>query len=360
MLQTARRSLSKAAETGTQQQQQQLGPLIATGLRSEFTPLWPTPLPPCFPRNKGKHTLVLDIDETLIHTFGMAHHKLHSSTEGVNHAKLVDYHILLRPHLKEFLLEVNELFEVVFWTAGTASYCSAVIDALETQVLQLSPSFYNYKRVLNMNKSDEDKTVHANFYSLSRTQTLEDHGYMKYLPILGRPINNVVIVDDNVRSFPLTPRNAIKVPPFEVNDSIVQNYMYALSQTKEASINIGNLDETMLKFLKTGMKEIARMEKDHALLDILPVLRAVVSVPPDGNVRNELDHWRDLNYVKCDHFIETMNPITVTRQQILGTVLPSRRQEPIPPFKQHYMNCMFEEEANAKLQLQSTRIGSRL
>ncbi|CCW64371.1 unnamed protein product [Phytomonas sp. EM1] len=360
MLHKARCVLSRVAETGAQQQQQP-GFLVAIGLYSELPALWPVPLPPCLPKNQGKHTLVLDIDETLIHTFGMAHHKPNLSSEAVSHVKLVDYHILTRPHLKEFLLEVNELFEVVFWTAGTASYCSAVMDALETQVLQLPPSFYNYKKLLHgVENSSKGGTDHVNFYSLSRTQTLENHGYMKYLPMLGRPINRVVIVDDNVRSFPLTPRNAIKVPPFEVDDATVQNYMHALSQTKEGSIDIENLDERVLKFLKAGMMEIERLEKDRALLDILPVLRAVASVPSDGNIIKELDHWRDLDYVRCDDFAETMNPRTVTRQQILGTVLSSRREEPIQPLKQHYMNHIFEEEANSKLKMKSMRIDSRL
>ena len=61
---------------------------------------------------------MLDIDETLVHTF--------SQSASAADERMMEYGMLVRPGLKEFLEECNELFEVVFWTAGVASYGYAV------------------------------------------------------------------------------------------------------------------------------------------------------------------------------------------------------------------------------------------
>ena len=46
-----------------------------------------------------KPTLVLDIDETLIHTFGMGPHiSMEAEPDEVRSLPLVNYHFLLRPH----------------------------------------------------------------------------------------------------------------------------------------------------------------------------------------------------------------------------------------------------------------------
>ncbi|RNF13384.1 NLI-interacting factor [Trypanosoma conorhini] len=318
---------------------QKLQRLVAFGLRQEFSPLWPVPLPPQLPKDAGKPTLVLDIDETILHTYGMR-----LATEDT-----VAFSLYLRPHLREFLAEVKELYEVVFWTAGTASYCAAMVDAIEVQVLQLPRSFYSVEEI-RLAASGAASTDTANFYALSRTQTLEEENYMKYLPMLGRPMNRVVVLDDNVRSFPLHPRNAVKVPLFLPDDRTLQAYSRAVSLLKEdaAHKDAASLSEVISR----GQAEVARLEKDEALLQLLPLLRRVAQAE---DVPRELDHWRDDDYVRCDDFHETMNPLSVTRQRVLGSVLPSRRDTPIPPLKAHFMNQCFVEGANAAMRSQQMR-----
>jgi TFIIF-interacting CTD phosphatase-like protein len=88
--------------------------ITAVGLRQHFDSIIKAPLPPRAPRHEKRHTLVLDIDETLVHTF--------SQSASAADERLMEYGMLVRPGLKEFLEECNELFEVVFWTAGVASY----------------------------------------------------------------------------------------------------------------------------------------------------------------------------------------------------------------------------------------------
>ncbi|CAG9581972.1 putative NLI-interacting factor [Leishmania major strain Friedlin] len=335
---------------------QPLRSVVAIGLRQEFDPHWPLPLPPPLPMNKQKHTLVLDIDETLIHTYAMGLHddsKDHTRDPALQGVSLIDYNVLLRPHLKEFLEEVNQLFEVVFWTAGTASYCCAVLDALEQQVMQLPRSFYSYVELAKESRKMKSSTSHTNFYALSRTQTLEQQGYMKYLPMLGRKMSSVVMLDDNVRSFPLTPRNGIRIDAFDPDDHVLQRYIFALRRVQKEKPH--EMEAALVQCLQQGQQEIARLEKDRALLDVLPVLRAVAQVPAGQDVTKELDHWRDLDYVRCDDFMETMNVRSAVRQQILGVTLPERRSTPIPAQKLGFMNSGFLESANAEMTLHHTR-----
>lgn len=336
--------------------EQTLRSVVAVGLRQEFEPQWPLPLPAPLPANSAKHTLVLDIDETLIHTYGMSKHdstKDASPDPAVAGIPLVDYYVMLRPHVKEFLLEVHQLFEVVFWTAGTASYCCAVLDALEQQVMGLQRSFNSHIELAREVQQKNSSTKHTNFYSLSRTQTLEKQGYMKYLPMLGRKMSEVVMLDDNVRSFPLTPRNGIRIAGFEPDDGVLQRYMFAMRRLQTEKPE--DLEPHMIECIQLGQQEIARLEQDRSLLDVLPVLRAVAQVKIGEDVTKELDHWRDVDYVRCDNFMDTMNPRAAVRQQILGVTLPQRRETPIPPLKNAHMNNGFIESAKAEMRMHHAR-----
>jgi TFIIF-interacting CTD phosphatase-like protein len=61
--------------------------------------------PPFLPplEDQGTYTLVLDLDETLVHYF-----------EGDG-----DGHFLVRPGVREFLLTLSEYYEIVIFTAAT-------------------------------------------------------------------------------------------------------------------------------------------------------------------------------------------------------------------------------------------------
>lgn len=330
----------------------QLKACAAIGLRKEFAPVWTLPLPKPMPSNADKHVLLLDIDETLIHTFGMTSHVTEEGGKLVESPDLYEYHYLTRPYLREFLEEVNQLFEVIFWTSGTASYCAAILDSIEQHILELPPSFYSHQELMKA-KAGAESTSHANFYALSRTQTLEAVNYMKYIPMIGRKATSSVLIDDNVRSFPLTPRAGIKISPFYGDDTVIQRYLFAVQKMKEQGKTTP--DAELMKMIHAGSEEIARMEGDTGLLEIMPLLRRIAGVPRDGDVRRELDHWRCAEYVKCDDFKETMNQRSVLRNTVLGTVLPQRNDAPIAAFRSGVYNSSYVAAVDAELQLMQKR-----
>jgi RNA polymerase II subunit A small phosphatase-like protein len=83
-------------------------------------------LPP-EPHQMGRKTLVLDLDETLVH----------SSFKYVSNADIIlpieiegnvsDIYILKRPGVDAFLKEVNKHFEVVIFTASLSKYAEPLV-----------------------------------------------------------------------------------------------------------------------------------------------------------------------------------------------------------------------------------------
>jgi hypothetical protein len=286
-----------------------------------------------------------------------------------------------------FLQEVNSLFEVVLWTAGVATYGGAVTNLLERTAGFTPSSIYDAERLCSDMRKDAAATKtrveeedHVNWYLLSRKQTLERLNWMKYIPMLGRDEKSVLMIDDNVRSFPLTPRCGIKIAPFDPRGYALEAYFNVLQELRieperfphvsrvgekgnfgaaEASEDPNSSiarkvdyyaqhltrgDRVKAHAIAAGMQEIQRLENDRALLDVLPLLRSVAAAP---DVRLELDHWRHDEYTRCDNFMESMRPDTVERNGLLGVVLPQRRPNgPIPAFRPTPHNYPFMQEAD--------------
>jgi TFIIF-interacting CTD phosphatase-like protein len=229
-----------------------------------------------------RHTLVLDIDETLV-----------SSNLGESFSYTV-----LRPHLIPFLREVTELFELVYWTAGTESYGQAVINAIEEAGMEV-----------------DGKPVAGKVAALFRHDTLENLNYMKFLGHLNREVHNTLLIDDNQRSFPLTPRQAVTCQPFQFTDAFpLKDELGQLLRRKGKPIHF--------KSLNIAIPLPPKISEDDELLQLLPMLRAVASSP---HAAKELDHWRPEGYERCDNIGQDYYKSGV------GSWLKERRPKPIPP-----------------------------
>lgn len=120
--------------------------------------------------NLGKATLVLDLDETLVHSsfepLAQADFQIELDIEGRK------YHVfvLVRPRAQQFLLQLSQVFEVVIFTASMQRYADPVID-----------------------KIDPKGVVSQRLYR--EHCTLLPGGYAKDLTRLGRKLKRTVIVD---------------------------------------------------------------------------------------------------------------------------------------------------------------------
>ncbi|KAE8708863.1 putative Aquaporin NIP1.1 [Hibiscus syriacus] len=137
-----------------------------------------------------KRTIVLDLDETLVHSSSDAPPKMYNfivrpSMEG----QMMNFYVSKRPGVDSFLEEISKKYEVVVFTAGLEHYASLVLDKLDPKGL-ISHRLYR-----DSCKEMEGKLV-------------------KDLSEMGRDLRKVVIVDDNPNAYSLQPENAVPIRPF--------------------------------------------------------------------------------------------------------------------------------------------------
>ena len=167
-------------------------------------------LPPQTPMNYGKKTLVLDLDETLVHSSfqGIADPDfvLPVEVNGVVYSVFV----LKRPGVSEFIEQTALNFELVVFTASLSAYANAVID-------QLDPD-------------------HHITHRLFREHCIQQaDGYVKDLSRLGRDLQSVILIDvrnkqNSSLSGTLNPDNLILIKSFVEGKDDELEQLYPLLQ----------------------------------------------------------------------------------------------------------------------------------
>lgn len=144
----------------------------------------------------GKKCVVIDLDETLVHSsfkpISNADFIVPVEIDGIVH----QVYVLKRPHVDEFLQKMGELFECVLFTASLAKYADPVADLL-----------------------DQWGVFRARLF---RESCVFHRGnYVKDLSRLGRELNNVIIVDNSPASYIFHPENAVPVQSWfdDMNDT---------------------------------------------------------------------------------------------------------------------------------------------
>lgn len=88
-------------------------------------------LPPLQPQFKGRKCLVLDLDETLVHSsfkiLNQADFTIPVEIEGQYH----NVYVIKRPGVDAFMKRVGELYEVVVFTASVSKYGDPLLDQLD-------------------------------------------------------------------------------------------------------------------------------------------------------------------------------------------------------------------------------------
>ena len=142
-------------------------------------------LPPK-PHNSTKKTLILDLDETLVHSSFTPFEKndivLNVDFEGV----MYNIYVLVRPDAELFIKTVAKFYEVVIFTASISKYASPLLDIL-----------------------DKEKNIK---YRLYRDQCTFINGiYIKDLKKCNRSLKDLIIVDNSPIAYTFDSDNGLPI-----------------------------------------------------------------------------------------------------------------------------------------------------
>jgi RNA polymerase II subunit A small phosphatase-like protein len=134
----------------------------------------------------GKKCLVLDLDETLVHSsfkpISDADFIMSIELENVMHR----VYVRKRPGVDHFLQMVGNQFEVIIFTASLAKYADPLLDIL-----------------------DKSKTIRGRLF---REACVQHYGnYVKDLSHLGRALEHIIIIDNSPFSYMFQPDHAIPI-----------------------------------------------------------------------------------------------------------------------------------------------------
>ncbi|KNA09779.1 hypothetical protein SOVF_150440 isoform A [Spinacia oleracea] len=150
----------------------------------------PSTRPTILPKESRKRkpiTLVLDLDETLVHST-LEHCEDADFTFAVFfNMKEHTVYVKERPHLRIFLKKVAEMFEIIVFTASQSIYAEQLLDILDPDGKLISGRLYRESCIFS------------------------DGSYTKDLTVLGLDLAKVLIVDNSPQVFRLQINNGIPI-----------------------------------------------------------------------------------------------------------------------------------------------------
>jgi CTD small phosphatase-like protein 2 len=180
----------------------------------------------------NKKTLVLDLDETLIHSDLDLIYKNHIITlyfdSEDEDEKNIPIPLILRPGLFDFLNYAKEKFELIIFTASQKNYADKIIDYIEKEQKYFSLRLYR---------------EHCIF--------IKPGLYIKDLRIFkNRDLKNIVLIDNSIFSFAHQLNNGILVTSFynDENDYFLYNLKEYLSYCIEDCNDVRIINKEQFKF----------------------------------------------------------------------------------------------------------------
>jgi len=180
-------------------------------------PLVELPLLPKYQR-KDK-TLVLDLDQTLVHsTLTTMNQPDYTMEINVPDTGLRTVYVKLRPYLLKFLKFASSLFEVVVFTASPTVYANRVLDRLDPHHELIDHRMFRH---------------HCHHHHHHKAH------YIKDLCALGRDLSKVVIIDNSVEAFAFQLDNGVLIEDFlgSPEDTALlrmEEFLVKLAQAKDA------------------------------------------------------------------------------------------------------------------------------
>ena len=143
-------------------------------------------------KTSNKKTLVLDLDETLVHSVGGIGSNPGTPSQSDFTIKVPqinsshDVHVMVRPHVEEFLERMSKRFELVIFTASISKYANPLLNIV-------------------------DKMGYVPFRLFREHCTLINTAFVKDLSLLGRDFKDIIILDNNPTAYALNHYNGFPI-----------------------------------------------------------------------------------------------------------------------------------------------------
>lgn len=141
-------------------------------------------------KTSDKKTLVLDLDETLVHSIGEGAVDSSSPSDFTIQVEQQnsshDVHVMVRPHVEEFLERMSKRYELVIFTASISKYANPLLNVI-------------------------DKTGNIPFRLFREHCTLINTAFIKDLSLLGRKLKDIIILDNNPTAYALNHYNGFPI-----------------------------------------------------------------------------------------------------------------------------------------------------
>ena len=233
-------------------------------------------LPP--QRKRNRKTLVLDLDETLVHSSFIPFEENDIILEVEFDNVLYNIYVLVRPKALQFLINMSKYFEIVIFTASLSKYANPLLDIIDP------------KKVCS--------------YRLYRDHcTLINGIFVKELKRLNRNIKDIIIVDNSPTSYAFNPQNGIPIKSWfeDKNDNELEKLepflkflskvddikLYIPSIVKDNEIDYDEINNILMKD-KENMKKDEE-EKNNNNFDINSFNNLT------SNLNNNLNHISELS-----------------------------------------------------------------
>lgn len=169
----------------------------------------------------GRKTLVLDLDETLVHSSFQKPSRYDLLVPVEIDGRIHHVYVAKRPGVDEFLMKVNEHYELIIFTASLAKYADPLLDKLDPYSL------------LRLRLFRESCTYH-------------NGSYVKDLSRLGRDMKDVIIIDNSPMSYLFQPQNAVPIKSWfdDMEDRELLELLPALeylAKVDDVTTKLGNL-----------------------------------------------------------------------------------------------------------------------
>ena len=175
------------------------------------------------PRSSSLKTLVLDLDETLVHSGFIPFDSPSDVVIKIEmENNLFDIHVLVRPGVKEFLEKMSAKYEIVIFTASLSKYADPLLDII-------------------------DKSGFCQYRLFREHCTLINTSFVKDLKRLGRDLKDVIIVDNSPISYALHPENGLPIQSWYDDKS--DRVLYTITPILEFLADVGDVREHIKKIV---------------------------------------------------------------------------------------------------------------